>query len=70
MSTTDLIEEIQKLPVNQKFRVIEATLKFIKEDETNNQLTIAAEELYKDYKEDKELTAFTSLDLEQFYEAK
>lgn len=70
MSTTDLIEEIQKLPVNQKFRVIEATLKFIKEDETNNQLTIAAEELYKDYIEDKELTAFTSLDLEQFYEAK
>lgn len=70
MSTTDLIEEIQKLPVNQKFRVIEATLKFIKEGETNNQLTIAAEELYKDYKEDKELTAFTSLDLEQFYEAK
>lgn len=70
MSTSELIDEIQKLSVNQKFKVIEATLKSIKEEENTNDLTIAAEALYNDYATDKNLTAFTSLDLENFYEAK
>lgn len=70
MSTSELIGEIQKLSLNQKFKVIEATLKSIKEEENTNDLTVAAEALYNDYTTDKNLTAFTSLDLENFYEAK
>lgn len=70
MSTSELIGEIQKLSVNQKFRVIEATIKSIKNDENTNDLTIAAEALYNDYATDKNLTAFTTIDLESFYETK
>jgi hypothetical protein len=33
-------------------------------------MNMAAEALYSDYKTDKELTAFTDLDFERFYEAK
>ena len=35
-----------------------------------NQMEFAANELYNDYVNDKDLTAFTSLDLENFYETK
>jgi len=31
---------------------------------------LAVNELYNDYNTDKELTAFTSIDLEQFYETR
>jgi len=33
-------------------------------------MEIAAEALYEDYKDNKELTAFTNLDFENFYEAR
>lgn len=36
----------------------------------SNQLELAANELYSDYVNDKELTAFTSLDFDNFYETK
>lgn len=38
--------------------------------EDTDELKKAAETLYDDYKSDKELTAFTNLDFEDFYEAK
>ncbi len=70
MQTFDLIQEIQRLPLSKKFLVIEETLKSIKKEELNNQMTIAAEALYEDYVKNEELTEFTSLDFEQFYETK
>jgi hypothetical protein len=33
-------------------------------------MTQAAESLYQDYKNDKELTAFTDIDLDNFYETR
>jgi hypothetical protein len=39
-------------------------------DDDVQQMKLAARELYGDYKNDKELTAFTQLDLEDFYEAR
>lgn len=70
METIDLIQEIQRLPLAKKFYVVEETIKSIKKEEIQQQMELAANELYNDYVNDKELTAFTSLDFEQFYETK
>ncbi len=70
MQTIQLIQEIQRLPLSKKFYVVEETIKSIKKDEMQHQMELAVKELYNDYNTDKELTAFTSLDLEFFYEAK
>lgn len=70
MQTEDLIQEIQRLPLAKRFYVVEETLKSIKKEELEHQMELAVEELYIDYTSDKELTAFTTLDLEHFYESK
>ncbi len=70
MQTTDIMHEIQRLSLDKKFYVVEETLKSIRKDEMNHQMEIAVEELYNDYNNDKELTAFTAIDLEHFYETK
>jgi len=71
METAVIIQEIVKLPVEERFIIIEDTLKSIKE-ETTQEKTLAegAKALLADYLEDEELTAFTSLDSENFYETK
>ena len=70
MQAHDIIHEIQQLPLDKKFWVVEETIKAIKVEEMSHQLAFAADELSQDYSSDKELTAFTSLDLEDFYETK
>ncbi|OFY70100.1 MAG: hypothetical protein A3G23_11715 [Bacteroidetes bacterium RIFCSPLOWO2_12_FULL_37_12] len=70
MQTVDIMQEIKRLPLNKKFYVVEETIKSIKKDELNHQMGLAVDELYNDYVNDKELTAFTTLDFEKFYEAK
>ena len=70
MQTIDLIQEIQRLPLTQRFYVVEETIKSIKKEEMGHQMELAANELYDDYVNNKELTAFTSLDFEDFYETK
>lgn len=70
MQSLEIIQEIQRLPLTQKFYVVEETIKSIKKDEMRQQMERAVNELYNDYSTNKELTAFTALDLEHFYEAK
>lgn len=70
MQALEIIQEIQRLPITKRFFVIEEAIKSIKKEEMNQQLELAVTELYNDYATDKNLTAFTSLDLEHFYEAK
>jgi hypothetical protein len=70
MQTLDLIKEIQSLPLTKRFFVIEETIKSIKKEEMGHQMELAANELYSDYVNDKDLTAFTSLDFDNFYETK
>jgi hypothetical protein len=70
MQTSQLMQEIFKLPLDKKFFVLEQTLKSIKLEEGNRHLAVAAEIMYDDYMNDKELTAFTVLDFENFYEAR
>lgn len=42
----------------------------IRKQEEEDQMKKAADELYEDYLSDKELTAFTNLDFESFYETR
>jgi len=68
MGTQQLIREIEKLPITRRKVIIERALKSIRDREIKNQMEKAAEILRKDYETDKELTTFTSLDIEDFYE--
>lgn len=70
MQASEIIQEIQRLPLNKRFYVVEETIKSIKKEEMSHQMEQAVNELYNDYATDKNLTAFTSLDLEHFYETK
>lgn len=69
-SEKDIIQKIKQLPIAKRFYVIEEALKSIKKDEAMDNLDLAADVLYEDYVSDKDLTAFTALDFEHFYEAK
>ena len=70
MRTNEIIREIQKLPIQKRILVIEKTIRTIRKQEETNQMKKASDALYVDYKSDKELTVFTNLDFEDFYEAR
>lgn len=70
MKTQDLIREIQKLPVKKRMYVVERTMHMIRKHEEFDQLMIAAEGLHEEYSTNKELTAFTTLDMDDFYETR
>ena len=63
MRTNDLIKEIQRLPIQKRMFVIEKTIHLLRKHEDTNAMKKAADSLYADYTSDKELTAFTNLDL-------
>jgi hypothetical protein len=63
MKTKELIKEIQKLPVRKRIYVIERSMNLIRKQEDEDQMKKAADDLYEDYLTDKELTAFTNLDI-------
>jgi hypothetical protein len=65
MTTAAIIKEINKLPTSEKLLLVEKTLKSIRQEKEH---AVAA--LYNDYRSDKELTAFTKLDAQPFYEAR
>lgn len=70
MRTFELLKEIERLPISKKIYLIEKTLHSIRISEEKDVLREAAEALYNDYKTDKELTAFTTIDFVDFYETK
>jgi hypothetical protein len=70
METKEIIKAIKKLPVSKRMLIIERTLRTIRESETRKRMTDAADGLYDDYSVDQELTAFTLLDCESFYETR
>ena len=69
MTMTAIIREINKLPLTEKLLLVEKTLKSIRQQKEHS-LDNAVQVLYNDYKSDKELTVFTKLDAESFYEAR
>jgi hypothetical protein len=70
MKTNEIIKEIQRLPIRKRIYVIEKTIQTLRKQEDTSQMNKAVDTLYADYKSDKELTAFTNLDFEDFYEAR
>jgi hypothetical protein len=70
MSTHEILKEINKLPVEDRLIIIEKAIETIRSLELDQQLSIATEEMADEYKINKELTVFTSLDLEDFYETR
>lgn len=70
MRTNEIIKEIERLPISKRIFVVEKTIHSIRKQEDKNSMKKAAETLFVDYKSDTELTAFTKLDYEDFYETK
>ena len=69
MSAKEILQNIKKLPFDQRLLIIEKTLKTLNQTQGFN-LEQAANSLSKEYKSNKNLTAFTDLDFERFYEAR
>lgn len=70
METQHIMKEIEKLPVEERILIIEQTLKTIREREIKEKMAKAVDELQVEYKTNKELTAFTDIDFENFYESR
>jgi hypothetical protein len=69
MSSREILLNIRKLPFEQRLLVIEKAIKTLHES-TDYHLEKAAIALLSDYQNNKDLTAFTSLDFENFYETR
>lgn len=69
MTTANILRELERLPLTDRLFVIERTLRSIRTEKEKN-LKHAVDSLYDDYKKDKELTVFTQLDTEPFYETR
>jgi hypothetical protein len=70
MKTEELIDEIQKLPVRKRFFLIERLIFLMRKQEETTLMSQAADQLFEDYASDKNLTVFTDLDFENFYETR
>lgn len=73
MQSIQIIDHIKALSLLEKLNLIELIFQEIREDTLKSnfeekQREKAVELLLDDYRSDKELTAFTSLDNEAFYE--
>jgi hypothetical protein len=68
METAAIIQEIDSLPAYKRMFIVEHVIRSIRLNDQERSLEAAADQLYADYMDDKELTAFTLLDCEDFYE--
>ena len=70
MSINEILKEIELLPPKDRILLTQKALKSIQSTTSKNELQIAAEEMIDEYRTDKDLTVFTDIDFEKFYEAK
>ena len=70
MKAKEIIKEIQRLPLTKQMLVAELILKSIRERELKEKMEKAADDLLDDYLTDNELTIFTNIDFEDFYETR
>lgn len=68
METKELKKEIGRMSSREKIELVEYIIKSIKEQQNRERLEAAAEELQEEYEKNEELTAFTSIDTDDFYE--
>jgi hypothetical protein len=69
METLEIIRNVNRLPLSQQMLIAERIIHSIRQREQPS-MEIAAEYLYADYMTDKNLTVFTQLDCEDFYETR
>lgn len=80
MSISEVMTVIEQLSLAERIAIMEETLRLIRQDMASNKpkkgvvekkqsLADAAALLLSDYRTDKELTAFSALDSEDFYAA-
>jgi hypothetical protein len=70
MGAAEILQKIAELSPAEKLFVIEKTFKDLLQLNVSQQMTIAAESMEHEYRTNSELTAFTNIDFEDFYEAK
>ena len=70
MSITEILNEINLLPPKEKIWLIQQTLKSLQDTTSRNELMIAADAMEEEYRTNKDLTVFTDIDFENFYEAR
>lgn len=70
MSAKEILEKIARLSPADKFFIIEKTFKDLLKANTIQQMNLVAESLENEYRTNIELTSFSSLDFEDFYETK
>jgi len=68
METATIIHEIDNLPAYKRMFIVEQIIRSIRLNGQERTLETAADCLYADYNNDEELTVFTQLDCEDFYE--
>jgi hypothetical protein len=72
MNTAQIITQINHLSLAEKLYIMDVILQSIRKETDPNPSSLekAAALLLTDYREDKDLTAFTALDGEDFHETK
>jgi 16S rRNA U1498 N3-methylase RsmE len=71
MEANKIIAEIERLNVEDKINVLNSTMKFVYgELNRTSDIQSAVNEMIHEYKTNKELTALTALDSEDFYESR
>jgi hypothetical protein len=81
MTYTEMLETLKQLTLTERLALMEAALHLMREElqqraqqpttyERTERLTAAAKALLPDYTTETELTIFTALDSEDFYEAR
>ncbi|MBN1767985.1 MAG: hypothetical protein JW842_05700 [Prolixibacteraceae bacterium] len=70
MKTDEIIKEIEQLPLSKQIYVVERTIHTIRKNGIDKQMSVAADALYEDYKSDNNLTSFTDIDFDEFYDAR
>lgn len=68
MTTNSIIEALEQLPLEDKLLVLERTLHSIRQQSSS--VSDAVDFMSEEYKNNPELTIFTQLDSESFYEAR
>jgi hypothetical protein len=68
MTTATLLNQIYHLPVSERMLIVERTIRSIRTE--NSDLANAAALMADEYRNNMELTAFTQLDMEDFYETR
>jgi hypothetical protein len=69
METLEIIRSVSRLPLPQQMLIAERIIHSIRKRD-HQSLEMAAERLYADYMTDENLTVFTQLDCEDFYETR